>query len=96
MGDAVYLRSCAKVTSLSDRVACITQHTVIACLVEKGYLPQGERFAWPRSQKYREWAALVYEAEPYADYLKLEKLIARQAELRSPPAVKNTDLPVAQ
>ncbi|KAE8966201.1 hypothetical protein PR001_g28484 [Phytophthora rubi] len=56
--------------------------------VEKGYLPQGERFARPQSQKYKEWTALLYEAEPSAKYLKLAELIAQQAELRAPPAVE--------
>ncbi|KAE8966348.1 hypothetical protein PR003_g30431 [Phytophthora rubi] len=77
-----------KVVNISSRTASLTQNTVVACLVEKGYLPQGERFARPQSQKYKEWTALVYEAEPSAKYLKLEELIAQQAELRAPPAVE--------
>ncbi|KAE9318725.1 hypothetical protein PR003_g18165 [Phytophthora rubi] len=77
-----------KVVNISGRTASLCQNTVVACLVEKGYLPQGERFARPQSQKYKEWAALVYEAEPSAKYLKLEELIAQQAELRAPPAVE--------
>ncbi|KAE8991070.1 hypothetical protein PR001_g21330 [Phytophthora rubi] len=78
-----------KVVNVSDRVAGLNPNTVVACLVEKGYLPQGERFARPKSQKYNEWAALAYEAEPSAGYRKLEELIAQQAGLRGPPAVEN-------
>ncbi|KAE8980039.1 hypothetical protein PR001_g24381 [Phytophthora rubi] len=77
-----------KVVNISDQVARITQHTVVACLVENGHFPQGECFVRPRSRKYHEWSALVYAAEPSAEYLRLEELVARQAELRGPPVVE--------
>ncbi|KAE9270289.1 hypothetical protein PR003_g30877 [Phytophthora rubi] len=79
-----------KVVNVSDQVASLNQNTVVACLGEKGYLPQGEHFARPKSQKYTEWTALAYEDEPSAGYRKLEELIARQAELRGPPAVERS------
>ncbi|KAE9038718.1 hypothetical protein PR001_g7833 [Phytophthora rubi] len=77
-----------KVVNISDQVARVTQHTVVACLVENERFPQGKCFVRPRSRKYREWSALVYAAEPSAEYLRLEELVARQAELRGPPVVE--------
>ncbi|KAJ8537329.1 hypothetical protein ON010_g13268 [Phytophthora cinnamomi] len=77
-----------KVVNISDQVARITQHTVVACLVEKGHLPRGDRFVRPKAQKSREWSALIYEAEPSPEYLMLEEMVARQAELVGPPAVE--------
>ncbi|KAE9285982.1 hypothetical protein PR003_g26441 [Phytophthora rubi] len=77
-----------KVVNISDQVARITQHTVVACLVENAHSPQGKCFVRPWSRKYREWSALVYAAEPSTEYLRLEELVARQAELRGPPAVE--------
>ncbi|KAE9272198.1 hypothetical protein PR003_g30280, partial [Phytophthora rubi] len=77
-----------KVVNISDQVARITQHTVVACLVENEHFRQGKFFVRPWSRKYREWSALAYAAEPSTEYLKLEELVARQAELRGPPAVE--------
>ncbi|KAE9291118.1 hypothetical protein PR003_g25122 [Phytophthora rubi] len=77
-----------KVVNISDEVARITQHTVVACLAENEHFPQGKCFVRPRSRNYREWSALAYAAEPSTEYLKLEELVARQAELRGPPAVE--------
>ncbi|KAE9012444.1 hypothetical protein PR001_g15667 [Phytophthora rubi] len=77
-----------KVVNISDDVARITQHTVVACLVENEHFPQGKCFVRPWSRKYREWSALAYAAEPSTEYLRLEELVARQAELRGPPAVE--------
>ncbi|KAJ8542636.1 hypothetical protein ON010_g12174 [Phytophthora cinnamomi] len=77
-----------EVVNGSNQVARITQHTVVACLVEKWHLPRGDRFGRPNAQKYREWSALIYEAEPSPEYLKLEEMVARQAELVGPPATE--------
>ncbi|KAE8967075.1 hypothetical protein PR001_g28207, partial [Phytophthora rubi] len=77
-----------KVVNISDQVARITQHTVVTCLVENEHFPQGKCFVRPWSRKYREWRALAYAAEPSAEYLRLEELVARQAELIGPPAVE--------
>ncbi|EGZ11513.1 hypothetical protein PHYSODRAFT_336037 [Phytophthora sojae] len=77
-----------KVVNISEREVMIRQHTVVACLVEKGYLPNGKRFARPYSWKYSEWAQLIYEAEPSPDFLRQEEEAARLAELNAPPAVE--------
>ncbi|KAE9287344.1 hypothetical protein PR003_g26075, partial [Phytophthora rubi] len=77
-----------KVVNISDQVARFPDNTVVACLVEKRHLPVVEGFARPRSQKYREWEKLVYEAEPSPEFLRREEEVARLEELNGPPAVE--------
>jgi len=75
-----------KVVNVSERIASLHHHTVVACLIERNYLPTGGRFARPKSRKYKEWEQLIFEAEPSPEFLKREELEARQAELAAPPA----------
>jgi hypothetical protein len=76
-----------KVVNVSERIASLHHHTVVACLIERNYLPTGGRFARPKSRKYKEWEQLIFEAEPSPEFLKREEWEARQAELVAPPAV---------
>jgi hypothetical protein len=80
-----------KVVNVSDRIAQLHHRTVVACLVEENHIPIAERFVRPKSRKYHDWGQLIFEAEPSMEFLELEKLAARQAELTAPPtALRST------
>ncbi|OWZ23268.1 hypothetical protein PHMEG_0001888 [Phytophthora megakarya] len=61
-----------KVVNVSNSIATVYQNTVVAHVMEKGYLPSGERFVRPSSRKYNEWRTRIYEVEP--------ALVLREAE----------------
>jgi hypothetical protein len=81
-----------KVVNVSERIASLHHHTVVACLIERNYLPTGGRFARPKSRKYKEWEQLI----ALSRICEARRMGSAPGRTRCPTSRSQTSLLVAQ